>query len=551
MLSTLPFLRMRSRPVVHLGTRLILPLLRLPYHLKDPQLSSHFHVMGTTGVGKSKLLASFAAQLILQGRACSVVDPHADLAHDVLRLLLDAGYFRRPSAQKRVLYIDFADRARYVPFNVLRQPYPVDVVARNLVEACMRAWPALADGQAPQFENILLASAVTLTENRLPVTQMTRLLTDRTYRERLLRQVTDHEVVAFFTNRFDQWGRETPQMIESTLRRVFLLSFSPALRFSLGQAENLLEFRRLMDSQTSLILNLGGLDEQTQRLLGSLVTVGFETAALSRADLPERERLPYHLVMDEFSMFSAQSEEALARVLSLARKYRLFLTLAHQTWSQLSERLQGALQNATPIYFRLGFDDATWAAPRLFAHDPYKVKHEVRPLGGAELGMEHHPVYFQLQEQLEGRVRRIENLWPQQAYVKVNRAVPRLLRRWFTRTKTLKIQTRTLPPARSRPEEIAALKSAYAAQLLTPRLRLEARSDKRERTDTANALGATVAKRSIQRVAPLPPLLKSADSSARTPARTTVVAAAHSGPALGSALRRGASHGFISPPSAG
>jgi len=508
MLSSLPFLRMRSRPVVHLGTRRLFPFLPVPYRLKDPQLSSHFHVMGTTGVGKSKLLANFAAQLILGGRACSVIDPHADLAHDVLRLLLDAGFFRRSDAKKRLLYVDFADRTRYVPFNVLKQPYAVHEVARNLVEACTRAWPALADGQAPQFENILLAAAVTLTENHLPVTRITRLLTDRSYRQQLLRQVTDPEIVTFFTDRFDQWGRETPQMIESTLRRVFLLSFTPALRFSLGAQDNLLDFRALMDSQTSVILNLGGLDEQTQRLLGALVTVGFEVAALSRADQPEHRRLAYHLVMDEFSMFSAQSEEALSRVLSLARKYRLFLTLAHQTWSQLSERLQGALANSTPIYFRLGFDDATWASPRLFSHNPYKIKHEVRALGEKELGMEHHPVYFGLQEQYEDAVRRIENLWPQQAYIKVNRTIPSLLRPYFTRTKTLKIRTRTLPQARSRPEQVEELKKAYAQQLLrAPAHEAVTEGETQNGLDAGGNPMTAPRKMRTKRVAPLPSLL--------------------------------------------
>src|SRR5262249_40256862 len=52
-------------------------------------------------------------------------------------------------------------------------------------------------------------------------------------------------------------------------------------------------------------IHLGGLDAQTQRLLGCLLTVGFETAALSRADLPPWRRSAYHLIIDEFSQFSA------------------------------------------------------------------------------------------------------------------------------------------------------------------------------------------------------------------------------------------------------
>src|SRR5213075_2118540 len=103
---------------------------------------------------------------------------------------------------------------------------------------------------------------------------------------------------------------EGPLMRESTLNRVALLTFSPTLRYSLGQPENVLDFRRLMDDGVSVVFNLGGLDEETQRFLGCLLTVGFEVAALSRADIPEEQRRPYLLILDEFSMFSSASEES-------------------------------------------------------------------------------------------------------------------------------------------------------------------------------------------------------------------------------------------------
>lgn len=244
----------------------------------------------------------------------------------------------------KVLYIDFSRTDAFLPFNVLASFYDVHSIAQHIVEVCTRAWPALADGQAPQFEYIVLASVVVLVENQLPMTALPNLLTDKQYREQLLTRVSDPQVVHFFHDRFGHWGRDAPLMIESTLRRVFLLSFSPTLRYSLGQQENILNFRALMDNRNvSVICDLGGLDEQTQRFLGCLLTVGFEVAALSRADIPEHERTQCHLILDEFSQFSAQSEEALSRVLSLARKYGLFLTMAHQTWSQLSKRLLGAI----------------------------------------------------------------------------------------------------------------------------------------------------------------------------------------------------------------
>jgi len=184
--------------------------------------------------------------------------------------------------------------------------------------------------------------------------------------------------------------------------------------------------------------------------------------------MPEHKRNLYNLIMDEFSMFSAQSEEALARVLSLARKYNLFLTLAHQTWSQLSERLQGALQNATPIYFRLGYDDAVWAAPRIGHANPHHTKHEPRALQGQALTVEHNPVYFQMQEEYEAWTRRIEGLWPQYAYVKYNRHVPNLLRKFFRNTGTVKIKTVNVPQPTATSEEIQNIKDYYAQALMKP-----------------------------------------------------------------------------------
>lgn len=441
-----------KQPAITLGTYGF-PLLRRSLRLGPELLRTHKHVMGVTGQGKSKLLAATTAQLIGQGVGCALLDPHADLADDVLGLLADQGFFGRPDAFDRLLYLDFSRTDAFLPFNVLKTPYDVHSTAQHIVEVCTRAWPALADGQAPQFENILLAAVVVLVDNHLPLTALPQLLTEKGYREELLRQVSDPQVVHFFHDRFDHWGKDAPLMIESTLRRVFLLSFSPTLRYSLGQRENILTFRRLMDESVSLIVNLGGLDEQTQRFLGCLLTVGFEVAALSRADIPEEQRTPYHLILDEFSQFSAQSEEALSRVLSLARKYGLFLTMAHQTWSQLSQRLQGAIQNTVQIAFKLGRDDAVWAAPRFGHFNPYDIKHEVSD----ETALERtHPVFFSLQESFESWAQALEQLKPQEAFVRIG-------------NKTTKIRTVRVPPARCTPTELARIKERYATRLLRPR----------------------------------------------------------------------------------
>ena len=428
------------------------PFLGLRLSLGPAHIATHKHVIGLTGQGKSKLLASMFVQLAMQGQGCALIDPHSDLAHDTLALLADRGFFNQIGAYDRLVYVDFSNRDRFLPFNILKQRYPPHDVARHVVEACKRAWPALGDGSAPQFENILLAGTLVLVENQRPLTYLPRLLTDKPFRDGLLRGVSDREVVSFFYNRFDRWGRDAPMMIESTLRRVFLLTFSPTLRYSLGQTENALDFRSLMDRGTCAIFNLGGLDEDTQRFIGCLLTVGFEVAALSRADTPLAQRRDYHLIIDEFSQFSAQSEEALARVLSLARKYGLYLTLAHQTWSQLSSRLHGALQNAVEIAFRLGRSDAEWAAPRFGHFDPLAVKHEVPDPYQVERT---HPVFYSVQETFEGWTRALMDLRPRQAFVKLDSRTAKI--------RTLDVRSRA--PA----ERLAKIVDHYSAENLEPR----------------------------------------------------------------------------------
>jgi len=452
----------RIGPQLRLGSVPLFPFLpassflALPYSLSGKITATHMHVMGLTGMGKSKLLASIASQLILQGYPCAVIDPHADLAEDVLRLLLEHGFFRRPGAMQRVRYVDFAHPTRFIPFNVLKAPYSTYEIARNLVEATTRAWPTLAGGAAPQLENLLLAGATVLIENELPLTALTPLLTDQRYRQQLLRRVHDPQVLDFFRNRYESKSG-SGHLSESTLRRAFLLTYPPPLRYSLGQQENSLDFRALMDSRTSLICSLGGVDAQTQRLLGCLITVGFETAALSRADLPPQQRSHYHLILDEFSQFSAQSGVALERVLALTRKYGLFLTLAHQTWSQVDEQLQGALQNTTFVAFRLGQEDVAWGARRVAPFDPYKIKYWT----GGTTTNQPRPVYFsrsELQAQWEFALARL----------RLREAVSRV------GSHTVLFRTASVSPAK--PDvvrQVAELREKYATELLTPRERIQ------------------------------------------------------------------------------
>jgi hypothetical protein len=172
------------------------------------------------------------------------------------------------------------------------------------------------------------------------------LLTNVDFREQCLEAVTEPQVVQFFHDRYDRWGREAPLMRESTLNKIGAFSLNPRLKLMLGQKHNHLDFRAIMDEGEILLLDLGRSDGETNRLIGSLVATGLELAMRRR-----QNRTLWNLTIDEFAGYVANegSAKTLAHVFSEGRKFRMSMTVAHQDLSQLTPRMLGALRRGTAV----------------------------------------------------------------------------------------------------------------------------------------------------------------------------------------------------------
>lgn len=422
-----------------------------PVRLDGALAAAHRTILAVTGMGKSKLLCALALQIMNQGAGFAFLDPHGDAADDLLALLIAEGFFRDARAYERLLYIDLSRDDAFPALNVLNQPYEAHKIASSTFEAWTRVWPDLANGAAPMLATFAQYGSYVLAVTHEPLTQLLQLLTDETYRAAQLLRVHDPVVREFFA-RLDAAGGRSNSQVESTLRRLSILAFNPALRFSLGQPGNVLQWRRLMDTGVSVLINLGGREADVQRLLGALISTSLEEAALSRSDIPEERRLPYHYLLDEFSMFSAHSAASLERVLALTRKYGLSLTLVSQTLAQVPHELRSALQNTLLIALRLGADDASWAAERLLEYDETKLK--VSPSGSAS--------WMSATEQTTRLAREIMALPPRMGMVRVG-------------AQTLRFQTLGIPTPRCTREQLAQVKDHYAHRLLTSRSVLESR----------------------------------------------------------------------------
>lgn len=427
---------------IKLGTYHLLHVVPQALRVAKKLMKAHMHVLGKTGSGKSYFLAGLFVSLYNAGMPVTLVDPHGDLAELVLALLAQEGVYKDKTVYDRLVYLDLPDadaKGLSLPFNFLSQPYNDHAMAELVSEACKRAWPELATG-APTFENILKHSVIALRQNNLPLTELANLLTDTDYRNQLLEQVTDPQVCRFFTQRMDKWGRDGSTMKESTLNRADLLTLTPLLRNSLGNTRNSLDFRGILDEGKSVIINLAVPYPDARRLFGCLLTVGMESAALSRANTDVTHRGPtHHLLLDEFSQFMAQSETSLTRMLSETRKYGLFCVMAHQNWSQADERLKGALQNVgLEFIFKSGRMDAEYSAKLMGWVNPMRVKHMIKEEEG---GKRTHPSYAPLQEQWERIIQEIQ-------YLKTGHAFVRLPNDTVKKIKTNKLPNRTITEGR-------------------------------------------------------------------------------------------------------
>jgi hypothetical protein len=434
---------------------------------------THLYVVGRTKQGKSKFLQSLLYQLILQGQGCGLLDPHSDLCDDLLAQL-QPHLARDPALRERLLYLQPGRTDYAIPFNVLNTPGEPYAIAQGLLEAFRRAW-AGSLAEAPRFDNIALAALLLLIEQHLTLVELPRLLTDRAYRERLLARFHHTEVVRFFHERYDRWGRERTVAIESTLNKVGAFVLNPHLKCILGQPQNALPFRDILAGRKVLLCDLGRVDDETRRLLGNLIVTGLEGAALARKDVSPPQRVPFYFMIDEFQDYTAREGAAgtLARILGECRKFGLHLGLAHQSLSQLpSATLRGALENAgLRAVFGVGRETAEGLVGELFTPDPLAIKHAVPDPVARERG---HPAFYALGEQWEQGVQTLQRLPRRQALVQ---------RPGQERLHV--VRTLTVPDRQVSDQALGELQRQLARQCGRPREELERVLAQREAQQTA------------------------------------------------------------------
>ena len=343
----------------------------MTFGIKAKDRQRHMYVIGKTGMGKSTLLENMAAQDIQSGEGMAFIDPHGSAIETLLEYVPE-------DRLDDVVYFAPFDMENPIGFNIM-EDVGVDtrhLVVSGLMSTFKKIWE---DAWSARMEYILTNALLALIEYPgTTLLSVNRMLADKEYREKVVENVKDPAVKAYWVDEFASYTeRFAAEALPAIQNKIGQFTGNPLIRNIIGQPKSSFDVRKMMDEKKILLINLskGLVGETNADLIGSMLITKIYLAAMSRAELPpaQMKQMPnFYFYVDEFQSFA---NSTFANILSEARKYHLNLIIAHQYVAQMEDKIRDAVFGnvGTTIAFRTGPFDAevleTVFAPQFEATD--------------------------------------------------------------------------------------------------------------------------------------------------------------------------------------
>lgn len=311
-----------------------------PIGLTDAERERHLYIIGGTGNGKTTMLFYSIVQDIQAGKGVAVLDPHGDLAERILRYIPEERI-------NDIIYMNPDDLTYPIGMNLLELSAGLsgddllrekDLITEATISVLRKIFSD-DDSGGHRIEYVLrnaIQTALTLEEPTLFT--IFELLNDAKFRRRIVKGLEDKNLKDFWDNELGKAGEfQRVKMAAGITAKIGRFLFSASARRVLEQPTSTISFEEILKTNKILICNFskGLLGEDTSTLFGTTVLAKLQTAALRRARISQDDRTPYYLYVDEFQNFATMS---FVQMLSEARKYKLFLTMAEQSTAQQDEQ---------------------------------------------------------------------------------------------------------------------------------------------------------------------------------------------------------------------
>ena len=334
---------------------------RRELRVTDEDRFRHIYILWQTGTWKSTLMLSQAIDDMDNGRWFCFIDPHGDAVEFLLK------HFPKERIDD-LIYFDLWNTAYPIWLNPLEvsseDQDEQDVVTNDLVEMFIQMygpeifWPRIQD----YFRNacfLLMDQPEWWT-----IVDIMRLFTDDAFAEAKIRNIKNPVVAAWWNKTYKKmWDREKAEIIPFIQAKFWPFTTGIYVRNIIWQPKSAFKMYDAMQENKIILMNLAKWIawEETSKLIWKIISMQVKLSALKRAKIPESERKPFYLYVDEFQNYVSASFES---ILSEARKYKLWLCVAHQYIDQLkTEWLWWSMDLSKTIFGNIGtmFVFKVWA----------------------------------------------------------------------------------------------------------------------------------------------------------------------------------------------
>jgi hypothetical protein len=344
-----------------------------PVYIQYSDRMRHLYMIGKTGVGKTVMFQNMILQDIRNGYGVCYMDPNGDAIEWILR------HIPKERAEDVILF-DPSDTARPIALNLLefdpRYPEQKTMVINEMISIFDKLYDLKATG-GPIFEQYMRNAMLLLmedTESPATLMEIPKVLADEQYRKMKLAKCQNPVVVDFWTKEAEKAGGEAAlaNIVPYITSKLTQFTSNDIMRPIIGQNQSAFNFREAMDSQKIILVTLpkGLLGDMNAQLLGMIISGKIQIAAFSRQNIPEPDRIPFFMYVDEFQNFTSKT---FATILSEARKYQLSLNITNQYIEQLDEDTRSAVMGntGTILAWRIGAADAEFMQKEF---DPLQIE---------------------------------------------------------------------------------------------------------------------------------------------------------------------------------
>jgi hypothetical protein len=320
-----------------------------PCVISSKMLARHLYVLGATGAGKTNLILKLFEQDLARGHTVVIVDLRGDLVERALAICAS-----KSVDPANIRLLDLRERDWILGFSPLAGSGEPFIRALHLLDV-LRGESA---SWGVQLEETLRNALLLLASSNQSLLSLERVLLDSDFAKSLLGSTDDPSVIAFF-DRYTAFSKDKQMSWALPIfNKITPLLATPSLRAVLGTT-NSLDLDRFLGSKGNVLLVSLAVDElaRSGKMLGSLIVSAISRSMFARVNVPEPQRNPVRLYVDEFEAMATESFEGL---IAEGRRFKLSLVLSHQNLAQLPTKLRSVIRNNVGLQalFACGFQDA-------------------------------------------------------------------------------------------------------------------------------------------------------------------------------------------------